>query len=77
MNLFVKIKNTQGVRFSSDTQSELKVSDDSLAKVRVNDVKLPSKVQYKHKLNFKVTTATVEAQGEKKSQFKYIGMYVI
>lgn len=72
----MKMKYTQSVRFSSDIQSESKVSDDSLAKVRENGVKLPSKAQYKHKLNFKVA-ATTEAQGEKKSQFKYIGMYVI
>jgi hypothetical protein len=62
------------LRFSSDIPSKLTVSDNSLSKVRVNHVKLPSKYRFRHMLNFKVLSKPTDVPDEKKSKYHYIGM---
>jgi hypothetical protein len=67
-------ENSSKVRFSSDIPSKLTVSDDSLSKILLNHVKLPSKNRFKHKLNLKVLSKPTDVPDEKKSKYIYIGM---
>jgi hypothetical protein len=67
-------ENSSKVRFSSDIPSKLTVSDDSLSKILLNHVKLPSKNRFKHMLNLKVLLKSTDVSDEKKSKYIYIGM---